>query len=564
MSSRWVARRMLLSGMLLCATAGSASVSFRSPVTYTAGTNPSAVAVGDFNGDGKRDLAVVNSGDSSKSDPGGVSILLGNGDGTFQSAMNFSAGNNPRYIAVGDFDGDGNDDLVVVRPGVQGASDKGDVTIFLSNGDGTFRNDQLISTFSNPTGVLAADLNSDGAIDVAVTDATSISILLGKGDGTFHATATYLPATDKLGENSPAQLFVLDFDRDGKKDLGFNVRFPGNNRLRTLEVLLGNGDGTFQPASIIGTFDLPTEDAQFSADFNHDGNVDVINYVCGIFGGGCGASLLLSNGDGTFSDPPATNVLTGSLYAAGDFDGDGNPDLAGTLASNNAPQLGIYIGNGDGSFQQPATFTATPSAANVALVADLNNDSAPDVVSFGGANTISVTLNSGTDFTLSASPLTPSSIGVGQSSTSTVSLQLLNLFNNPVALSCSVQPAQTGSPTCSFNAASVSFDASGKASATLTVSTGSRAMLNRGLFGSGVSFWFPIAGAVLFGTGFSARARKKSRFLGIIAFAVLLGLIVLQACGGGEGGPKSTKYVVTITGTSGQTTHSSTVNVTVQ
>lgn len=171
MSRQSIVPRMLLFGILLCATASSASVSFRSPVNYTVGTAPSAVAVGDFNGDGKQDLAVVSSGDSSKSDPGGVSILLGNGDGTFQSAMNFSAGNNPRYVAVGDFDGDGNDDLVVVRPGVQGASDKGDVTIFLSNGDGTFRNDQLISTFSNPTGVVTADLNSDGAIDLAVSDA---------------------------------------------------------------------------------------------------------------------------------------------------------------------------------------------------------------------------------------------------------------------------------------------------------------------------------------------------------------------------------------------------------
>ena len=563
MSSRQIVHRMLLFGILLRAAAGSASVSFRSPVNYTVGTNPGAVAIGDFNGDGHADVAVVNAGDSTKNDPGGISILLGNGDGTFKPAINFSAVNYPGFVAVGDFDGDGNDDLAVLRLGVVGGSDKGGVTIFLSNADGTFRKGQQISTFNNPAGVVTTDLNSDGVDDLAVWDGTSISILSGNGDGTFQTATTYFPMTDKYGGKSPSRLIVLDFNQDGKKDLGFSVGLPSNTP-HTLEVLVGNGDGTFQPASIVNTFSL-TEDPRFEADFNHDGNVDVLIYACG--SNGCGEYLLLSNGDGTFSNPPGTNVLTPSVESVGDFDGDENPDLAGP-ANSGQVALAVFTGNGDGSFQHPVTFSANAgSSVEVALVADLNNDKAPDLVTISGlagTNTISVMLNAGTDFSISASAFSPGSIGAGQSASSTLSLQLLNLFNNPVALACSVQPAQAGAPTCSLNSDSVTFDASGKASATLTVSTGSRAMLNRGLFGSGVSFWFPIAGAVLFGTGFSARARKRRTFLGIIAFAVLLALISLQACGGGEAGPKSTQYVVTITGTSGQTTHSSTVNVTVQ
>jgi len=198
-----IAHRIFLVGILLYAAAGSASVSLRAPVSYPVGTNPRTVAVGDFNGDGKPDLAVIDVGDSTKNDPGGVSILLGNGDGTFKPAINFAVGNNPSLVAVGDFDNDGKDDLAIMRPGVAGGSDKGDVTIFLSNGDGTFQKGQQISTFNNPAAVVTADFNSDGAIDFAVSDETTITIWLGRADGSFIAAGSYLPATDKMGENSP-------------------------------------------------------------------------------------------------------------------------------------------------------------------------------------------------------------------------------------------------------------------------------------------------------------------------------------------------------------------------
>lgn len=559
-----IAHRMLLFGLLFCAAAGSASVSFRTPVNYTIGTNPSSVAVGDFNGDGQADLAVVNAGDPTKNDPGGVSILLGNGDGTFKSTINFSVGNNPRLVAVGDFDGDGKDDLAVLRPGVAGGSDKGDVTIFLSNADGTFRKGQQITTFNNPAAIVTADFNSDGALDVAVSDGNSISVLLGKGDGTLSASTIYLPAMDKLGENSPAQLFVFDFDHDGKKDLEFTVDLASNVIPHTLEVLIGNGDGTFRPPSIVSTFGI-FESPEFSADFNRDGNVDVIVYTNTVVHPP-GEFLLLSNGDGTFSDPPGTNVLFPGADTVGDFDGDGNADLAGP-ANNGKLALAIVTGNGDGSFQQPVTFPA--NATSVALVADLNNDKAPDVVTIdglAGTNLISVMLNAGTDFSLSASPLSSSSIGGGQSASSTLSLQLLNLFNNPVALACSVQPVQAGAPTCSLNANSVTFDSGGKASATLTISAGSLALLNnRRPMNPSVPIWFPIAGVALLGTGFSSRLRRKVMLLRIVPMAALLVVMSLQACGGtGGGGSKSTNYEVTITGTSGQTSHSATVNVTVQ
>jgi hypothetical protein len=333
--------------------------------------------------------------------------------------------------------------------------------------------------------------------------------------------------------------------------------------LGTLKLLLANGDGTFQPARSLATFNglaVPS----FSADFNHDGNVDVIVHSCSPFNHPCGESLILSNGNGTFSSPPGSNVLTGGASIGGDFDGDGSPDLAGVDFPHGSPEIDIFLGKGDGSFQQPIKFPAT-NALSLAFSADLNGDQAPDLVIVNTDGTISVVLNSGTDFSLSATPLSPSHLGTGQSATSIVSLQLLNLFNNAVALSCSVQPAQTGAPTCAFNTNSVTFDSTGKANATLTISNGSSAMLkNRGPMNPAAPIWFPIAGLALFGTGFSLRMRNKRILLRIVPFA-LLGLLSLQACGGaGGGGSKSTSYAIKITGMSGQTTHSAIVNVTVQ
>jgi len=158
MFERSIAHGMLLCGVVLSAAAGSASVSFRTPVNYNVGSNPTVVATGDFNGDGKPDLAIVNAGDPNANDPGGISILLGNGDGTFQSAINFDAGNNPGSVAIGDFDGDGKDDLAVQRQG-NGENDAGDVTIFISNGDGTFTKGQVITSVVLPSALVIADFD---------------------------------------------------------------------------------------------------------------------------------------------------------------------------------------------------------------------------------------------------------------------------------------------------------------------------------------------------------------------------------------------------------------------
>ena len=155
----------LLAGALLLLVslsnpAGATTVRFRPGVTYRVGTAPRAVVAADFNGDGKQDLAVVNAGNAGAGDDGSVSILLGNGDGTFQSASNIPAGKNPVSIAVGDFNGDGRPDLAVGDAG-----DGGSISILLGNGDGTFERAESVglegAAFSLAVGDFDGDLRTD-------------------------------------------------------------------------------------------------------------------------------------------------------------------------------------------------------------------------------------------------------------------------------------------------------------------------------------------------------------------------------------------------------------------
>jgi len=201
---------MMMVTLLYCSSqvqaALTASVSFTGASTYNAGTFPESVAVGDFNGDGKPDLAVTNPASNS------VSILLGNGDGTFQVGTSFPVvGISPESVAVGDFNGDRKSDLAVTNP----ASNS--VSILLGNGDGTF---QVGTSFPvvgiSPESVAVGDFNGDGKSDLAVTNpaSNSVSILLGNGDGTFQV-GTSFPVVGI----SPESVAVGDFNGDGKSDL---------------------------------------------------------------------------------------------------------------------------------------------------------------------------------------------------------------------------------------------------------------------------------------------------------------------------------------------------------
>jgi hypothetical protein len=323
--------------------------------SYGVGFAPSDVVVSDFNSDGKPDL-VVSSDD-------GISLLLSNGDGSFQPQQQISSARG-FPIAVSDFNGDGKHDLALLSLGGDG------VYVLLGNGDGTFQLPQIYATGELPYQIAVGDFNGDGNPDVVTTNQNTVSVLLGNGDGSFQAPKTYSTGI------SSSSFVVGDFNHDGALDLALINVFDNN-----LSILLGNGDGTFQPPQTYAAGNGPTSIA--AADVNGDGKLDLV-----VNGG-----VLLGNGDGTFQPPLACTGLAGNYsIAIGDFNGDGKPDLLG--GSDSAV---VLLGNGDGTFQAPQSYSIGiqpgPDSIGAVAAGDFNGDGRWDMLAANLSNTVNVLLN---------------------------------------------------------------------------------------------------------------------------------------------------------------------------
>jgi VCBS repeat protein/FG-GAP repeat protein len=242
---------------------GNGDGSFQSPVSFYVGSYPLSVAVADFNGDGKRDLAVAN---GSSND---VSILLGNGDGSFQSAVNFGAGSAVQSVAVGDFNADGKQDLAIPNAGSSPDYNDGTVSILLGNGDGTFSGPTTLALGSFSFSVAVGDFNGDGKQDLAVSNnrSANVSILLGDGAGNFSAP------TNVGTDPGPLSVAAGDFNGDGKQDLAVSNGGIVSYAIDKVSIFLGNGDGGFQPAVNFDVGSFPISAAV--GDFNGDGKQDL-------------------------------------------------------------------------------------------------------------------------------------------------------------------------------------------------------------------------------------------------------------------------------------------------
>jgi hypothetical protein len=346
--------------------------SFLPPVTYPAGLAASFVAVGDFNGDGIPDLVATNANSNT------VSVLLGNGDGTFQAGQSFAAESGPNSVAVGDFTGTGILDLAVTN----GSS--GTVSILLGNADGTFAAPVAYHAGVTPTNVAVGDFNGDGNLDLAVTNlgsppdyAGTVSVLLGNGDGSFQAAVNYTVGS------RPIPLVIADFNGDGNMDLAV-----GNSFSSTVSVLLGNGDGSFQDAQDFAAG--PFSASLVAGDFNGDGAVDLA--VTNDMRSGT-VSVLLGNGDGSFQ--PRNIYPVGSYpygVAAADFNSDGALDLG--VVNEGSNDVSILLGNGDGSFQGQARYADGGGGSQIPATGDFNGDGYPDVVITNRTNnSVSVLIN---------------------------------------------------------------------------------------------------------------------------------------------------------------------------
>ena len=344
------------------------------------GANPQAVAVADFNGDGKQDLAVLNGNGNT------ISIFLGNGDGTFQTpTTSYPVANGfPVAIAVGDVNNDGKLDLVVADQRI------GEISVLLGNGDGTFQTHKDFATGNSPVAVVLGDFNGDGKLDVATANYTdnTVSILLGDGTGSFGTNHDY-----STGVN-PQAIAEGDVNGDGKIDL-----VVANNNDGTISVLLGNGDGTFPVTSpTYTTAAVPT--GIVLGDFNKDGKLDVAVSTAAVK-----VSMLLGNGDGTFQthvDYVAGNNSQWITY--GDFNGDGALDVAVANFTDN--DLSILTGKGTGVLNNQSIYLTNLGPGWVSA-GDFNNDGKLDLVSTdSSANTLSVSLQG-------AISITPTFLGYG-------------------------------------------------------------------------------------------------------------------------------------------------------
>ena len=346
---------------------------FKKPIYYKVNSSlPYSIVTADFNGDGNMDLAVSDLGFNQ------VSIFLGKGDGTLDSARNFSlpgcAG-----IAVGDFNGDHIPDLAIVEYAGFGT---GALGIYLGKGDGTFHKSHSYAVGPGPVWIALADFNGDGFLDAAVTDYGSdskgtdanIAVLLGKGDGTFGSPVKYKMSA------SPVAVTAGDLNGDRKPDLVVSLRSG------LVLVLLNTGDKFVKK----GTYTIGGPEGIAIADFDKNGTQDLA--VASVEG----VNILLGKGNGTFASPElySTQKIGQDAWdlAINDFNGDGALDVAAVTVEGN---LALLYGKGDGRFRAAIPIKIKTGGGNSLTFGDFNNDGRPDLAApVSQINKVVVLLNS--------------------------------------------------------------------------------------------------------------------------------------------------------------------------
>jgi hypothetical protein len=407
---------------------GNGDGTFAPHVDYDVGDYPTGVVAGDFNDDGKIDLAVSNNFDNT------ISILYGNGDGTFQPQVVVDVASGPMSIATGDFNGDGRLDLIASCAG------SSLVSVLLNDGKGKFTLVNFPSDLSGPDRslVITGDFNGDGKIDAIISSQTQeqLYFLAGEGNGSFKSPVPL--SKQALGEIN--SLIAVDVNNDGKVDMAFASVAPtglnvmlgeGNGKFKaplfsttvgvssiafadvngdglldvavpstynSLEIPLGDGKGQFGVSKTISTpGPVYGPNSTVAADFNGDGKLDLATAETDFPNGQI--AVVLGNGKGGFDSPIISPLLSeainnGDMMLSGDFNGDGKPDLI--VMNDYSTGFQVLLGNGDGSFQAPVN-TDLNTAITFAM-GDVNGDGKTDVVVISTVNAqslVSVYLSNG-------------------------------------------------------------------------------------------------------------------------------------------------------------------------
>lgn len=368
----------------LC-TSGNGSFTVQT-VTYLVGTEPNSIAVADFNQDKNKDMAISNARQSS------VSVLLGNGDGTFQTQVTYPTDltSNPQFVASGDFNGDGYPDLVTANTG------SSNISVLINKKDGTFKTQVLYSMGnlkSDPISIAIADVNKDTFLDIITANSgtNNVSVFLGKGDGTF-----YLGKGDGILKMpgayttnlAPSSIVISDISHDGNLDVATATR-----RSNEVSILLGNGDGTFQTNLNYTRDNISDPVSLVTGDFNNDGYLDIAtaNFHSN------NISVSLGGENGIFQYPITYSVGTNPTSVATAYL-NGNNALSLVTTNSGSDNISVLLGNGDGSFQSQVSYSTGTAAFPVfAAIADWNNDGKLDLAIANAANNnISILLSAGT------------------------------------------------------------------------------------------------------------------------------------------------------------------------
>ena len=433
---------------------GSSGLNFLPAVSYgSAGHGAFAIAIGDLNGDGKPDLVTADWCSLSSCTTGTVAVLLGNGDGTFKPAVPYASGGAyADTVTIADLRGNGKMDIIVGNCGsIQRnicVGTNGGVGVLLGNGDGTFQPAVSYSPSLGVASVTSGDVDEDGKLDLLLaTNCPSggsyvgcVAVLMGKGDETFASAVTY-----SSGGFSPTGIAVKDVSEDNKLDVIVShcgLLSEGACGTGNAGVLLGNGDGTFAAGVVYNSNGIYPQGVAVD-DLNGDGKLDlvVVNSSISLSNLAGSVGVLLGNGDGTFQTAVAypSGGFGGASVGLADVNGDGKLDIlvancsttAGNCTGTSGNEgVGVLLGNGDGTFQTAVTFASGGNTPFGIAVADLNGDSKPDVATANCASsncglrngTVGVLLNAslGTTTTQLTSSVNPSTVGQSVTFTATV------------------------------------------------------------------------------------------------------------------------------------------------